>query len=143
MNKKILIPLLVVLLVGGYAGYTFAMPHKTTKQKINGSLYVLPSKFTLNMSGGQYATLTVALDLAPSQSAGTSSAGTTIPEGFGTLPEEPVIRAIITNDVTDKPANALITAAGRQTLEQEILHDIAKQTDDKIDAVYFTDVAVQ
>jgi flagellar basal body-associated protein FliL len=144
MNKKILIPLVVVLAVGGFAGYTFAMPKKATKDKIAGTLYVLPSKFTLNMAGGQYATLTVALDLAATQDTGASSgAETSTTEGFGTLPEEPAIRAIITNDVTDKPATALISTAGRAAVRHEILHDIAKQTDVKVTNIYFTDLAVQ
>ena len=41
--------------------------------KINGTIYILPKQFTLNLNGGQYATLTVALLLAPSQSVGVTS----------------------------------------------------------------------
>jgi flagellar basal body-associated protein FliL len=143
MNKKILIPLLVVLLVGGYAGYSFALPHKTPKLKVNGTIYVLPKDFTLNMAGGQYATLTVALLLAPSQSVGTTDPNNPPPTGFGSLPEEAVVRAIITNDVTGQPASALISATGRAVLEKKILSDIKSQTDDDITSVYFTDLAVQ
>jgi flagellar basal body-associated protein FliL len=143
MNKKILIPLLVVLLGGGYAGYSMAMPHKTQKLKVNGTIYVLPKAFTINMAGGQYATLTVALLLAPTQSEGVTDPNNPPPTGFGSLPEEAVVRAIITNDVTGQPASALISEAGRDALEKKILSDIKKQTDDLIDAIYFTDLAVQ
>jgi flagellar protein FliL len=144
MKKKILIPILVVLLVGGYAGYSFAMPHKKApKLKVNGTIYILPKQFTLNLSGGQYATLTVALLLAPTQTAGTSDPSNPPPTGFGTLPEEAVVRAIVTNVVTDQPASALVTNGGRDGLEGQILKDIRTQTDDLITKVYFTDVAVQ
>jgi flagellar basal body-associated protein FliL len=142
--KKKLIPIVVVLVGAlGFAGYSFAMPKKHVKIKINGTIYILPKQFTLNLKGGQYATLTVALLLAPTQSLGVTSATNPPPTGFGSLTEEAVIRAIITNDVTDQPASALVTQSGRQVLEHKILSDIKSQTDTLVDNVYFTDVAVQ
>lgn len=144
MNKKVLIPLIVVLLVVvGYAGYSFAKPKKHVKIKINGTTYILPKEFTLNLRGGQYATLTVALLLPPSQSVGVTSPTDPPPTGFGSLTDEAEIRAIITNDVTDQPENALITPAGRTKLESKILSDIKSHTDTKVTAIYFTDLAVQ
>jgi len=144
MKKKIIIPIIVVLVaVVGFAGYSFAMPKKQVKIKVNGTIYILPKQFTFNLSGGQYATLTVALLLAPGQSEGVTSASNPPPTGFGSLTEEAVIRAIITNDVTDQPESALITTAGRKTMEAKILKDIRSQTDTEVDAIYFTDVAVQ
>ena len=144
MNKKRIIPIVVVLVaVLGFAGYTFAMPKKHVKVKVNGTIYVLPKQFTLNMKGGQYATLTVALLLAPSQSVGVTSATNPPPTGFGSLTEEAVIRAIITNDVTDQPASALVSQSGRQAIEKKILADIKSQTDTLVNNIYFTDVAVQ
>ncbi len=144
MKKKLLIPIIaVVVLLGGFAGYSFALPKKHVKPKINGTIYILQKQFTLNLSGGQYATLTVALLLAPGQSVGVTSPSNPPPTGFGSLPEEAVIRAIITNDVTDQPASSLITRGGRQRLESEILANIRSQTDTKVNAIYFTDLAVQ
>jgi flagellar FliL protein len=145
MNKKILIPILVVIVgVVGFAGYTFAMPKKAgPKVKVSGTIYILPKQFTVNLKGGQYATLTVALLLAPTQSVGATSASDPPPTGFGSLTEEAVIRAIITNDVTDQPETALITQKGRTTLEKKILADIKSQTDTVVTNLYFTDVAVQ
>jgi len=144
MKKKLLIPIIVVVVaVVGFAGYSFAMPKKAAKVKVNGTIYVLPKQFTLNLRGGQYATLTVALLLAPGQSVGVTSATNPPPTGFGTLTEEAVIRAIITNDVTDQPENALITESGRKALESKILSDIRSQTDTEVSNIYFTDVAVQ
>jgi len=141
-KKKVIIPL-VVIAMGAFAGYSFAMPKQTIKQKIDGTLYVLPKQFTLNLAGGQYATLTVALQLAPTQSVGVINPNDPPPTGFGSLTDEAVIRAIITNDVTGNSPSLLITATGRNTLEAKILRDITSQTDTQVTKVYFTDLAVQ
>src|SRR6201996_1506219 len=123
MNKKIIIILLVVLAGGGFAAKTFLMPKKAVaKPKIDGEIYVLPKGFTLNLTDGRYATMTLGLVLAPGQSDGASAAtaGTTTPAGLGTLPEEAMIRAIVTNVVTDKTSSDLITASGRASTERQI-----------------------
>ena len=144
MNKKWLIIVLAVLGAGGYAGYSFAMPHKVVKLKVNGTLYVMPKSFTLNMNDGQYATLTVALLLAPGQGSGTGTAGASPPpDGYGGLPEEALVRDIITNTVTNEPGSALISATGRAKLEAEIASTINATTDVKVSKVLFPDVAVQ
>lgn len=144
-RKRTLIPVivLVVVLVGGFAAYSMAKPHKAKIEKIKGTIYILPKQFTLNMRGGQYATLTVALLLPPGQSEGTTSPTDPPPTGFGSLTDEAVIRAIITNDVTNQPSSALLDSRDRKHLEHQILHDIRKQTDTEVSAVYFTDLAVQ
>ncbi len=144
MNKKILIPVLaVVILIAAFAGYSVAAPKHPAKQKINGTVYVLPKQFTFNLKAGQYATLTAALLLPPGQSVGVTTPTNPPPTGFGSLTDEAVIRAIITNDVTDQSENALVTQSGRQALERKILDDIRSQTDTKVSAIYFTDLAVQ
>jgi flagellar basal body-associated protein FliL len=145
MKKKLIIIVLVVLVVGGIGAKMFLLPKKAlAKQRIDGTIYVLPKGFTLNLTDGKFATLTVALVLAPGQSTGATAAGvTTTPAGFGTLTEEPVVRAIITNDVTDQSSKALLTDPGRSRLKTEILRDIRKQTDVKVKQIYFTDLAVQ
>ncbi len=145
MKKKILIILVPLLLGGGYVAKAKLMPKKVVKMKINGEVYILPKQFTLNLQDGRYATLTAALVLAPTQSDGaTAEAGATSSDAtVGTLPEEAVIRAIITNDVTNQTSKELIDDSTRTTLEHKILADIKSQTDDKITDVLFTDVAVQ
>jgi flagellar basal body-associated protein FliL len=144
MKKKILIILPILLLGGGYVAKGKLMPPKVVKPKIAGTIYILPHQFTLNLKDGRYATLTVALELAPGQSDGASAentpaAGATV----GTLPEEAVIRSIITNEVTNDPSTTLIDQTGRAGLEKQILADIKSETDVKVDEVFFTDVAVQ
>ena len=75
------------------------MPHsKYEAAKVNGTIYILPKQFTLNLAGGQYATVTVALLLAPGADRGARpSANNPPPTGFGSLPEEAVVRAIVTD----------------------------------------------
>src|SRR5450755_960830 len=143
-KKKLIIILLVVLAVGGYAAKTFLLaPPPPPKPRIAGEIYGLPKQFTLNMADGRYATLTVALILGLTQTDGAAAAGTTTsPNGFGTLPEEPVIRSIITNLITNQNSSVLLSAPGRVTLQTQILAAVAKQTDTKITGVLFTDVAV-
>ena len=89
--------------------------------------------------------MTVALLLAPGQStdATAATAGETTPAGNGTLTQEPIIRSIITSDVTNDSSQVLLTASGRAALQKEILHGIKTQTDVKVTKVYFTDLAVQ
>ncbi len=146
MNKKKLVILLVAAVAGGgYAAKTFLMPKPAAaKPKIAGTIYVLPKGFTLNLADGRYATMTVALILAPGQTDGVGAAGvTTDPAGIGPLPEEPAIRAIITNLVTNQTSQTLLSASGRASLQQQILSQIKSTTDIKVTGVLFTDLAVQ
>ena len=144
-KKKLIIILVVILAGGGYAAKTFLMPKPAVaKAKIAGEIYVLPKGFTFNLTDGRYATMTIGLILAVGQSDGATAAGaTTTPAGIGTLPEEPAIRAIITNIVTDQSSQTLLSADGRTHLKQLILGQIKTTTDVKVTGVLFTDVAVQ
>ncbi|MGH2857151.1 MAG: flagellar basal body-associated FliL family protein [Solirubrobacteraceae bacterium] len=145
-KKKIIILLLVVVAGGGYAAKTMLLPKPAVaKPKIAGTIYVLPKGFTFNLTDGHYATMTIGLILAPGQADGVDpQAGVvTTPAGIGTLPEEPVIRAIITNIITDQDSQALLSASGRSSLQQQILAQIKSTTDVKVTGILFTDVAVQ
>lgn len=145
MKKKILIILPILLLGGGYEAKAKFLAPKPVKPKLAGEIYILPKQFTLNLQDGHFATLTVALELAPGQSDGATaeSAGASSGATVGTLPEEAVIRAIITNLTTNDTSNQLVTDSGRTSLEAQILSQIKSQTDVKVDHVFFTDVAVQ
>ena len=146
MKKKILIILPVLLLGGGYVAKAKLMAPKVAPQKLAGEVYILPKQFMLNLQDGHYATLTVALELAPGQSDGATAADAGGPPAgstVGTLPEEAVIRSIITNLITNQTSNTLVTDTGRAGLQSQILSQIKSQTDVKVDKVFFTDVAVQ
>ncbi len=144
MKKKILIILPVILLGGGYEAYGKFLKKPPPPPKIAGTVYVLPKQFTLNMADGRYATLTVALVLDPKEIIpATAEGGATPPDGYGNLPEEAVIRDIVTNVVTNEPGSMLTTDQGREKTKTQILDEIKKTTDVKIDEVLFPDVAVQ
>src|ERR1051325_7422191 len=145
MKKKIMIIIAVLLLGGGYEAKAKFMAPKPVKPKLAGEIYILPKQFMCNLQDGHYATLTVALELAPGQSDGATAESGAPATGatVGTLPEEAVIRAIITNAITNNTSTALVSDSGRTGLEKQILSQIKGSTDVKVDQVFFTDVAVQ
>lgn len=133
MNKKklmIIALVLVVVAVGAGGAYAFVLPHKpAAKPHLVGTLFTLGGSFTLNLSGGHYASVSVAL---------------LIPPGNPPAPaDQPVIDSIITNAVTGQPESALITARGRAILSAVILKAINGQTNATVSHVYFTNLAVQ
>jgi flagellar basal body-associated protein FliL len=130
MKKKLLLIGPVLLIVIAVAGYEFVMPKKAAaKAHLVGDVVNLPGQFTLNLAGGHYATLTVALLLPTAVKGGPA--------------DVPVIRAIITDAVTGKPEAMLIDPRGRTLLARRILSAINHQTNAVVDHVYFTDLAVQ
>jgi len=142
-NKKVMLALALPVLL--FAGYTMTKPKPVVKEKIKGTLYVLPKDFLLNLTDGRYAKLTVGLELAPGQSDGASAAtaSSSSESTTGTLPEEPLVREIVTNVVTGASGEQLVSAAGRRTIKRQILQAITQQTDVKVDAVIFPDMTVQ
>ena len=145
-RKFILIGVVIVALG---IGYKMTSAKAAPKLKIKGTVYEMPASFLLNLSGNEYAKLNVALLLAPGQSdvaAAGATASTSSSSGeseIGTLPEEAVIRAIITNTVTGQPSNTLIAERGRVRIKRRILDEIRKQTDVKVESVLFPDLTVQ
>jgi flagellar basal body-associated protein FliL len=142
-KKKLLIPLVLLLVLG--VGYTMTKPKKTVKQKIPGTIYVMPQPFLLNLAEGHYAKLAVALDLAPGQSDGAAAGASSSSSGesAGTLPEEAAVREIVTNTVTGQNGGTLVSGQGRDAIKHRILVAIQRQTDVKVDAVLFPELTVQ
>jgi flagellar basal body-associated protein FliL len=146
MKKKLMIVLPVLLIVvGGVYKFVLAKPAPVPKPKIDGEVYVLPRDFLVNTADGKFVKLDVALVLKPGQlpAAGGESAGATPPDGYGPLPQEAVVRDIVTNTLTDVPGSKVIRRKGRLQLKRRILKQIDKRTDIKANDVLFTDVAVQ
>jgi flagellar basal body-associated protein FliL len=143
-NKKMLALAIPILLFGGYT-MTKAKP-PVVKQKIKGTIYVMPKEFLLNLRDGRYAKIAVALDLAPGQSDGAAAGAAGSGSGetaAGTLPEEPLVREIVTNIVTNRSGEQLVSAAGRRDVRKQIAAAITQQTDVKVEAVLFPDITVQ
>jgi hypothetical protein len=142
-NKKVLIGL-VVLLIVAFEGYSMTKPKVIVKDKIEGTVYVLPSSFLLNLNDGHFAKLTLGLVLAPGQSSGAAATGSSPSEGgAGSLPEEAVIRDLVTNLMTNESSTSLSTESGRDHVKREILQAIKQQTDVKVARVLFPDLTVQ
>jgi flagellar FliL protein len=143
-KKKVLIPLIVVVLAAAGAKFVLAKPAPAGKPKIDGTVYVLPKEFLLNLSDGRYAKIDVALVLAPGQAAGGGAeGGTPPPDGFGTLPQEAAVRDVVTDVVTNQGGDELIDAKGREHIKALILAGIRARTDVKLTEVLLPDVAVQ
>ena len=140
---KFVIPLVVLMVIGG--GYKFVLAKPAPeKKKVDGAVYVLPKEFLLNLSDSHFAKLSVALVLPEADVAASGGeGGATPPEGYGTLPQEAAVRAVITDVVTDAKASDLTNRKRRAKLRDEVLKAIRAHTDVKAHDVLFTDVAVQ
>jgi flagellar basal body-associated protein FliL len=145
---KIIIPIALVVVLAGVYKLVLAEPEKTAKPKVAGEVYVLPKEFLVNLTDGRFARLGVALVMEPGAHTAAADAGghgssSTPPDGYGSLPQEALVRDIVTDTVTSASGSQLISSRGRRQLKQEILEQIHKTTDVHADDVLFTDVAVQ
>jgi flagellar basal body-associated protein FliL len=145
---KFIIPLAVLIALGGVYKFALAKPPAKEKHKIEGTVYVLPKEFVVNLADGRFAKFNVALVLDPSQAtapeaAGGEGAAPTPPEGFGTLEQEAVIRDVVVNETSGMSADDLIKPKRRARLKKLILKDIRSSSDVKVIEVLLTDVAVQ
>jgi flagellar basal body-associated protein FliL len=143
-NKKLMLAVALPILILG-VGYKMTRPKPVNKDKIKGTIYVMPAPFLLNLTDGRYARITVGLELSPGQSDGASAtaAAASGENAVGTLPEEPLVREIVTNVVTNQNGETLVTNQGRNAVKHQILEDIDKTTDVKVEAVLFPDLTVQ
>lgn len=144
---KIIIPVLLLLVLGGVYKFVIATPAVVPKPKIAGTVYVLPKEFLVNLAEGRFAKLGVGLVLGVHEEsialAAKDKEAVKPPEGFGPLPQEAVIRDIVTDVLTDRSAGNLISRTGRERLKKSIIETIDKRTDVHVTDVLFTDVAVQ
>jgi flagellar FliL protein len=143
-KKKLMLAVALPILILG-VGYKMTQPKPVNKDKIKGTIYVLPAPFLLNLSAGRFAKLTVGLQLAVGQSDGASATASASSgeNAVGTLPEEPLVREIVTNAITNQNGETLVSNAGRTAIKHQILLAIDKQTDVKVEAVLIPDLTVQ
>jgi flagellar basal body-associated protein FliL len=144
---KIVIPVVLLLVLGGVYKFVLSKPAAVAKPKIAGTVYVLPKEFLVNLSAGRFAKLGVGIVLSHEDTgladAAKDKEAPKPPEGFGPLPQEAVIRDIVTDTLTDRGSQDLIDREGRERLKTRILKAITKRTDVHVEDVLFTDVAVQ
>jgi flagellar basal body-associated protein FliL len=148
MKKKLMIILPVLLLaLGGAYKFVLAKPKDAeAKPKVDGTVYILEKEFLVNLHDGRFAKLTAALVLAHDDTSTAPAGGhsaATPPEGYGAMSQEAVVRALITDDLTNARAEEVIDREGREHLQEKILKDIKKRTDVKVEEVLFPDVTVQ
>lgn len=144
---KIIVPLALLILLGGAYKFVLAKPAPKEKPKVEGEVYVLPKDFLVNLSDGKFAKIGVGLvfdeGFTAAPAAGGHEAAAEPPEGYGALPQEPVVRDIITDVVTDQSSAELTSRRGREEIKDRILKRLKSQTDVKAHEVLLTDVAVQ
>jgi flagellar basal body-associated protein FliL len=143
-NKKIMLAIALPIVLFG--GYTMTKHKPVPKQKVKGTIYLMPKEFLLNLRDGRYAKVAIALDLAPGQSDGAGAEGAASGSGesaVGTLPEEPLVRQIVTDVITGQNGSSLESDTARRGIQKEIAADIRKQTDVKVESVLIPDMTVQ
>lgn len=140
---KFILPLVALIVLGGVYKTVLAKPADKVKPKVEGQVYVLPKEFLLNLAENRYAKLTVALVLPEGEPVVAEAEGAAPPEGFGTLPQEAVVRGLVTDTLTGVKAEKLVDAEGREQLKEKLLKKIQKYSDVQAEHVLFTDVAVQ
>ena len=138
---KIILPLAVLIVLGGLYKVVLAKP-TDTHRKVDGQVYVLPKDFLLNLADNHFVKLNVGLVLAEGQ-VPEKVEGTPPPDGFGPLAQEAVVRDVITDTITDSSPSRLVSRKGRNALKAKILKSLRARTDVKVNDVLFTDVAVQ
>ncbi len=143
MKKKLIIIVAVLLVLGGAGGaYFFVLAPKPAsaarkdQPKIVGTLFTLSPDFVVNLAGGHFGKVTVAVLLEHPPVLDPNAADPT-------LIQDAVIRATITDALTGLPITDLVDQAKRTALLTRLLKDLNKASDTAITRVYFTDVVVQ
>ncbi len=152
---KFVLPI-VILLVGLLVGKTLLAeePVAAVKPKVEGEVYILPKDFLVNLKDGRFAKLNVGLVLKHGYLAEALAEGgdgetegaegeAEAPEGYGTLPQEAIVRDLVTETLTGIGAAELISKGRRELLKEELVKDLKRRTDVKVEEVIFTDMAVQ
>lgn len=152
MKKLKLVLPIVILAVGLAAGKTlFAKAPEAAppKPKVEGEVYILPKDFLVNLKGARFAKLNIGLVLehgylaeAVAEASGGHGAPK-VPDGYGTLPQEAVVRDVVTDALTGIAAEDLVSKSRRSLLKKDLLKDLKAHSDVKVEEIIFTDVAVQ
>jgi flagellar FliL protein len=147
VNKKIILAVVALVVVGGAYKFVLAKPKAAAKKpNVEGTLYVLQKEFLVNLADSRYAKVSAALVLNPKDHSTAAAGGhgaPTPPEGYGAMSQEAIIRAIITDELTGLPADELEQAKKRDKVLEHILERIHKESDVHVDDVLFPDLTVQ
>ena len=145
-NIKIIIPVLLLVL-GGVYKFVIAKPAPVPKPKIEGEVYIMQKDFLINLKSGRFAKLNAALVLKEgyleAEVAKLGKEAPTPPAGYGLLPQEAAVRAIITDSLTDISSSRLEKEKSRLKVQKAILKRIRTESDVEAKDVMFTDLAIQ
>jgi len=130
----LLVPIVLAVVA---AAYLFVLKPKkaAAKPKVAGTLVQLPQDFVVNLAGGHYGKLSIALLM--------SQAPAPAADGTIALPQGPEVRALITDQLTGVEPSELVDRAARHGLLRRLLSVIQKHTDEPVTDVLITDLAVQ
>jgi flagellar basal body-associated protein FliL len=140
VKKKLMIvvPLLLVVLGGAYK-FVLAPKAKAAPKKVEGTLVPLGTDFVVNLAGGHYGKISVALLLkTPPPAAPAGAAG-----GGSPLEEDAAVRATITDELTGLDPQTFINRAKRKALVAKLKKVLTHNTDEPVVRVLLTDIAVQ
>jgi flagellar basal body-associated protein FliL len=146
VKKKLIMAVAALVTIGGGA-FWFTRPDPSKPEiKIEGQVYVLPKEFLVNLDEGRFAKVSVGLIISHhggAADAGKAAAATEPPDGYGDLPQEAVVRAVITDALSDERAERLLSRRGRERLKKRIELRLERSTDVHAEDVFFTDLTVQ
>jgi flagellar FliL protein len=142
VKKKLIIvlPILLLAVGGGLWKFMLAPAPAKAKPKIEGVVVQLPKEFVVNLAGGHYGKVSVALVMEGHAGGGH---GAPPAEGTAGLAQEAAIRAIVTDELTGVHKEEIISRPGRAKLVKHIVKRIHHDTDEHVTDVLFTDIAVQ
>ena len=143
MKKKLIIILPVVLLLGGAGaayGFVLGPKGKPAQKKIAGAIVPLEKEFLVNLSGGHYGKVQVAVVVDEANAAAGGGAGH---GAEGGLVQEAAVRALITDQLTGLDRSALINRRERKKILKRLVKAIHHETDEHVAEVLFTDITIQ
>jgi flagellar basal body-associated protein FliL len=135
---KFIIPV-PILLIGLYMAYSMFLapkPAAVKPPKVNGTLVPLTGDFVINLAGGHFGKLTMAVLLSTAPVA--AAAGDPV-----TMPEDAAVRSVITDQLTGLEPAQLTGRQSRHAILAELLKTLKASTDEPITQVLITDMAVQ
>jgi flagellar FliL protein len=137
VKKKLMIAVPVLLLVlGGAYKMVLAPKAKAAPKKVEGTLVPLANDFVVNLAGGHYGKISVALLLKTPPPAAAAGAPTV-------LEEDAAVRATITDELTGLDPQQLINRSRRTALVARLKKVLTHNTDEPVERVLLTDIAVQ
>jgi flagellar FliL protein len=139
-KKKLIIIILPIVLIAVAAAYMFLLKPKKAAApipKVNGTLVTLTGDFVINLAGGHYGKLTMAVLLSVPPPAATSATAGVV------LPEDSAVRSVITDQLTGLDPAVLTSRDARHALLGRLLKALKRSTDEPITKVLITDMAVQ